>query len=125
MVTQMESPLSREKVERVVHEFYASARRDSQLGPIFDRAIPPEAWPSHLSQMVEFWSTVLLDTRSYRGNVASIHEHLADLTPELFETWLSVFGKTVYTLCEERQADEMMGVALRVARGLKIRLFGK
>jgi hemoglobin len=116
---------ARDAMRRVVDHFYAAVRQDPQLGPVFNRSIPEEMWPVHLDRMLEFWSTVMLGTKSFRGNVQLVHQTIAGLTPELFERWLHLFGASAYALLEERDADEMMGVALRVAHGLRIGLFGK
>ena len=47
-------------IRTVVDEFYARARRDDVIGPVFNRVIPDAEWPDHLSKIADFWSTMLL-----------------------------------------------------------------
>src|SRR6185312_11808121 len=51
---------------QLVHTFYADVRSDRILGPTFD-AVIEDRWEPHLARMVEFWCTVMLETRSLRA----------------------------------------------------------
>ena len=46
--------VSEKMIRAVVVEFYRRARRDAQLGPIFDAHIAD--WTEHLDRMTDFWS---------------------------------------------------------------------
>ena len=59
--------ITEEMIETVVHGFYDRIRIDPALGPIFNRVIPAEAWPAHLSKMCDFWSSVMLMSGRFHG----------------------------------------------------------
>ncbi len=107
----------------LVHAFYARVRRDGELGPPFEAAI--DDWPAHLDRMVDFWSTVMLDTRRFKGNVSARHQAMQGLTPALFARWLVLFGECARALCAPDDARALEKIAGRVARGLQIGLFGR
>ena len=50
---------SDDAIRQLVDRFYAKVRRDPQLGPIFERALPAD-WGPHLATMHDFWSSVML-----------------------------------------------------------------
>ena len=52
-------------IARLVHAFYARARTDWLLGPVFAAAV--EDWDAHLDTLVRFWCSVLLRAGSYRA----------------------------------------------------------
>ncbi|MER8461809.1 group III truncated hemoglobin [Mesorhizobium sp. M1396] len=58
--TPLPDVLDEAMIRGVVHGFYEEIRRDQLLGPIFNAAIQPEAWPRHLAKMCDFWSATLL-----------------------------------------------------------------
>lgn len=41
-------------IRMVVDRFYADARRDPLIDPVFNRIIAPKAWPHHLSVIADF-----------------------------------------------------------------------
>jgi len=61
-------------ITRLVHAFYARARTDWLLGPVFEATV--HDWPAHLDTLVRFWSSVLLRTARYRGNPMAAHRPL-------------------------------------------------
>ena len=61
-----------ESISELVHAFYADVRQDALLGPVFDEALNGQ-WDEHLHRLVDFWSTVLLGSRSFKGNVLGKH----------------------------------------------------
>ena len=46
-------------IRNLVLAFYSRIRNDSELGPIFERSVG-HRWDQHLSQMIDFWSSVIL-----------------------------------------------------------------
>ena len=82
------NPLSRDSLRALVHAFYADVRRDAALAPVFDAAIGAH-WETHLERMVEFWCTMMLDTRSFSGSVFGTHMQLKGVEPLNFERWMS------------------------------------
>src|SRR4029450_1775175 len=65
-------PLSDHALRYLVDSFYAKVRADSELGPIFKRAIPGD-WGPHLATMHDFWSSIMLTSGRYKGNPVAVH----------------------------------------------------
>ncbi|HBV21113.1 MAG TPA: group III truncated hemoglobin [Nitrosomonas sp.] len=87
---------SEEEISKLVHEFYAKARKDPSLGPIFEEHVID--WDAHFIQMVNFWSAQLRGTSRFRGAPMPKHIALPDLSAKLFERWLALFKQTTHEL---------------------------
>lgn len=85
-----------EDVAALVHNFYAKARKDPDLGPIFESHVI--AWDAHFIQMTNFWSAQLRGTSRFRGAPMPKHIVLPDLNAKLFERWLFLFRQTTEEL---------------------------
>lgn len=112
--------LSEEVVRRLVQVFYARARSDLVLGPIFEKHVG-HRWEAHLSALVDFWSSVALMSGRYSGKPHLAHVFLG-LVPEDFEQWLRLFEETVSEVCQGRTATFLMDRAHRIADSLQIGL---
>ena len=86
-------------IRAVVDRFYADARRDPVIGPVFNRIIADEAWPQHLSTIADFWSSMLLGTGRYAGRPMPKHMAIPELSDAHFMRWLALFRRTVDDLC--------------------------
>ena len=75
--------------------------------------------------MVDFWSTILLGTGKFQGNVFGKHMALADIDKEHFVRWLALFRDTVVRLYAGEPAEEILLVADRIAGSLQLGYFGK
>jgi hemoglobin len=117
-------PLDRSSIHTLVHEFYADVRADPVLGPVFDGAIG-NRWDAHLARMVEFWSTVMLGTHNFQGNVFGTHMALSGVEPEHFRRWLGMFFTTTERLFEPAVAQEFQVVGKRIASSLQYGYFGE
>ena len=62
-----------EEISKLVHTFYARARQDPSLGPIFEAHVTD--WDTHFVQMINFWSMKLRGTNRFRG--APMPKHVA------------------------------------------------
>ena len=91
--------LTEELIRAVVEAFYAQARRDPVIGPVFNRVIPNEAWPHHLDTITDFWSSMLLGTGRYGGRPMPKHMAIPELSDAHFMRWLRLFRETVDALC--------------------------
>jgi hemoglobin len=97
-----------EGIRLLVAEFYSRAFRDELLGPVFVDVAQMDL-DAHLPVMVEFWSTVLLGARSYRGGAFAPHARLhaqVPLTRRHFDRWLAIWHATVDDLFAGRVADD-------------------
>ena len=104
---------SEEEVTRLVHDFYARVREEERLGPVFEGHV--HDWPSHLAQLVDFWSAMLRGTRRFKGAPMPKHMAMDELDRDLFDRWLALFRQTTAeggNLRMQRLADD---VAERIA----------
>lgn len=106
-------------ITRLVHAFYARARVDWLLGPVFEAAV--EDWDEHLDTLVRFWSSVLLRAGSYRGNPMSAHRPLG-LDDQHFARWLALWDRTAREVLPREQARHVFETAERIGRSLRIGL---
>lgn len=109
-------------VRALVHGFYAKVRKDSEIGPIFDRVIGDD-WDEHLAKMCRFWSSVMLMTGSYKGNPMIAHMRLKMVRPEHFERWLALFREAAAEICHPEAAALFVSKAENIARSLQLGMF--
>lgn len=121
---EREKVISEASIRLMVDQFYAEVRRDDVLGPVFERALHGQ-WDEHMPRMYAFWSTVLLSTSSFQGNVYGKHMVLPGITQEHFVRWLALFRDTVHRLFEPDAAAEILLIADRIAGSLQYGFFGK
>ncbi len=114
--------VSEDGIRQLVDAFYVKVRLDSELAPVFLRAIPGD-WQPHLSKMYAFWSSVMLTTGRYKGNPVAGHLAIPGIEPHLFERWLALFNETCSELFDEGVGDEFRAKAARIAESLKLALF--
>jgi hemoglobin len=110
-------------VRALVEAFYRRVDDDALLGPIFTRQLEGR-WDEHLAKMTTFWSSLVLGSKQYRGNVQEAHRPLADIEPRHFARWLSLFLTTVEARYEPAAAMQFMEPALRIAHSLQLSKFG-
>ena len=111
-------------ITRLVHGFYADVRADALLGPVFEQAIGAH-WDAHLARMVDFWSTVALGARSYRGNVMDRHMRLQGVTPAHFAAWVRLWAGHTNRLFDPDTARHLQQVAHGIGRNLFRGYFGE
>jgi hemoglobin len=105
--------ISAEEIGELVDRFYAKVRLDPEIGPIFNAAI--DDWPAHLSLLKNFWSTVLLMDRSYKGDPLSKHLPLS-LDPPHFARWLALFEETAREVMQPGHANVIIDKSHRIAQ---------
>ena len=111
-----------EEVANLVHTFYAKARKDPDLGPIFEEHVID--WDAHFVQMTNFWSAQLRGTSRFRGAPMPKHIALPELSATLFERWLQLFKQTTLELGNpslQRHADAVASfIATRLWQGYQM-----
>jgi len=112
--------VTEEMIRTVVHAFYAKVRPDPMLGPIFGRVIADEAWPTHLSRMCDFWSSVLLMTGRFKGAPMPAHVAIEGLQPAHFARWLALFRETAAETCPPAAAALFDAKARVIAESLQL-----
>lgn len=113
-------PVTVALIRTLVETFYARVRSDSVLGPIFEGSLTGR-WDAHLSNMVDFWSSVILRTGTYSGRPHAAHAPLP-LDEGHFMHWLRLFEDTAREVCPPLAADLFIDRAHRIAESLQIGL---
>ncbi len=104
----------------LVDRFYAKARRDPVIGPVFDRAV--DDWDAHLATLADFWSSVMLTSRRYKGNPMAAHlKH--PIEAPFFDRWLRMWRETASEVFDPGVAAQFSAKAERIAESLKLALF--
>ena len=102
-------------LERLVRAFYAAAREDAMIGPLFDGV---HDWEAHIAKITTFWSSVALMSGRYHGQPLPAHIPLA-LQKQHFGRWLALFEKTVGEVCSPAAVPYLMEKARRIAQSLE------
>ena len=108
-------------IRQVVHGFYAKARVDSLIGPVFAR-VPEDEWPAHLARLCDFWSSVLLATGRFEGRPMQTHAAIPQLAPGHFVRWLELFRETARDVCPPDAAALFIARAEMIADSLQLGL---
>jgi hemoglobin len=116
--------LDRDGVAALVHTFYDAVRADAVLAPVFD-AVIGDRWDTHLARMVDFWSTVMLGTKEFHGNVFGKHMALQGVEAAHFARWLTLFEQTAERLFSPVDASGFIVNARRIAASLQYGYYGK
>lgn len=107
-------------IAQLVDRFYAKARRDPMIGPLFNGAVAD--WDEHLHRLCDFWSSVMLTTGRYKGNPMAAHlKH--PIEPQFFVRWLALWCETTAELFVPALAERLREKAERIAESLKLALF--
>ena len=108
--------LSRDDVVRLVDAFYDRVRVDPVLGPVFNPAV--HDWDAHKATLVQFWSSIMLGTREYRGNPMAAHlPH--PIVDGHFGRWLALWRDTAHRVLQAEQAEAFYQRAQRIAQSLR------
>jgi hemoglobin len=109
-------------VASVVSAFYAKARQDDVIGPVFNRVVAAEHWPEHIQTITDFWSSMLLGTRRYAGRPMPKHLAIPELSDEHFQRWLTLFRETAEELCPPHIAALFVDRAERIGYNFRVRI---
>jgi len=114
------SEITEPAIAALVARFYAKARLDPLIGPIFNDAV--EDWDAHLRTLNAFWSSVMLTSGRYKGNPMAAHLKLP-IEPRFFERWLALWRETAAESFTPDLALQFKAKAERIAESLKLALF--
>ena len=104
-------------IDQLVHRFYAKARTDTLIGPIFESRV--EDWDHHLARMRSFWSSVATMSGRYHGNPMQKHAGLP-IDASHFDRWLELFAETANEVCRPAAAAHFIERARRIAQSLEL-----
>lgn len=102
-------------VATLIKWFYAKVRFEPLLEPIFRAHV--DVWSRHLELLIDYWSEQTGGPADYRGGIGR-HIFL-QLGPEHFAVWLEVWEENCRWLLPEREAEDMIALAHRLAEGLQ------
>ncbi len=108
--------ITEDDIRRLVHRFYAKVRQDETLGPIFNARVAD--WDHHLALLCDFWSSLLLGTRRFKGAPIPAHARIPDLSWPLFQRWLALFHATTAELGHPALQANADALADRIAAKL-------
>lgn len=111
------TPITEQEISTLVDRFYAKVRLAPDIGPIFNAVIVD--WPYHLALLKDFWSTVMLTTRRYKGDPMMRHLQLP-LDPDHFERWLALFAETAKEVLPPDHAATIIAKSQRIAQNFKM-----
>ena len=112
--------ITRQDIARLLDRFYADARRDPLLGPIFARHIGSGAaeWSAHIGRIGDFWANVMLKERAYQGNPMQAHLRVPALGEAEFARWLDLFQQSAIDTLPEPKAAVFDTLARRIGASL-------
>jgi len=113
--------IDEEMIETLIRAFYAKVPADPVIGPIFDRVIGDQ-WDEHLPKMFDFWSSVLLGTRRFRGSPMQAHLKIPELSAAHFARWLELFRQTAREAWPPQAAALIIERAEMIAESLQLGL---
>ncbi|MGH6986933.1 MAG: group III truncated hemoglobin [Caulobacteraceae bacterium] len=100
-----------------VRAFYAKARGDPLLGPVFERMVFD--WEAHFGRMDAFWSSVLLMRGSYHGSPMARHQVLP-IGADHFDRWLALWDETAREVCPAPAAELFATRARAIGESLEL-----
>ncbi|QQM29517.1 group III truncated hemoglobin [Martelella lutilitoris] len=117
-----QTPITEAVIRMVVTEFYAKARKDALLGPVFRRVVPDEHWAAHIATITDFWSSVFLKTGRYQGRPMPKHLAIPEISDDHFRRWLTLFGETAKEECHPETAALFKERATKIANAMRINI---
>ena len=106
--TSASNALAYQAIRRLVNNFYTRVRADRVLGAFFLQEITSHAaWDQHLDTMTEFWASLLLGTRTYRGQTMQAHQRLGEIPEHAFERWHELFDESVNTVLADNDIEAL------------------
>ena len=115
---------TKEDIQNLVDSFYAVARQDDLLGPIFNTIIGDD-WSHHLPTMYSFWSMVIFAEPGYAGHPVKKHvdaDKRMPMNKEHFDRWLELWTATVDRLFAGEHAEIAKKKAALMANMIHIKV---
>ena len=106
--------ITEENIILMVHAFYERVQQHEVLGPVFNPALKGR-WDQHQARMIDFWSSVLLQSGRYRGHPVRAHFMVRGMKREQFADWLALFQETLDTIYTPEPAQLIHNAASRMA----------
>ena len=120
---------NRKDVNKLVHTFYSTIRKDRILGPIFNKRLVSDAiWDEHLVKLTDFWETNLFQVIKFSGDPMKAHQETDksmnySVTQDHFVRWLGIWNKTIDSLFIGEKANLAKEKARRMSTHLYINMW--
>lgn len=99
---KLQENITRENINSLMHVFYTKALEDEEIGEFFESAfgadMSNEHWVNHMEVLTDFWATMLMGERAYKGNPFGHHALIPDLKKESFMKWIGLFSASADSL---------------------------
>ncbi|WP_205904713.1 group III truncated hemoglobin [Diaphorobacter sp. HDW4A] len=105
-----------------MQDFYSDVMQHPLLGPVFAKELGVRR-DAHLDRMVDFWSTVMLGSRSFRGNLVQRHRQLTDVNPAHFNAWIQLWAQHTSGRFDSSTTNKLRRVAHDIGRQLFVSYF--
>ncbi|TDU39853.1 hemoglobin [Gelidibacter sediminis] len=121
---------NRDDVYLLVSEFYKKVRKDTVLGPFFNRVI--NDWEAHIERLTTFWESSLFMSRKleqrYHGNPLEVHIKVDEendnmITSEHFGLWLNLWFETLDQNFEGEYAQNAKNRARKMGTFMFMNIF--
>lgn len=93
-----------EDIKTLVDNFYSKVNEDNLIGWIFNDFAKVN-WKAHLPVMYDFWNTILLGAKTYKGQPFGVHLNLP-AQKKHYKRWVKLFQETVDEHFSGLVADE-------------------
>ena len=117
----MQDITDKEDIMLIVDTFYAKAKTDTLLAPIFNEAIDENEWNKHVERIYSFWNTVMFKKMDYLGNPFSHHKNLP-IYKRHFDKWLEILEQVVFANYKGEKAQDMIERAHRMSQMFQLKL---
>ena len=119
--------INKENLEVSVSAFYDKARKDKDIGPIFNGRIgnSEKGWQRHKAVVSSFWLLHLTGERNegaprkHEGGMLGAHKALSPFPKEHFGVWLKLFEETLDELFDEKCKAQILAKAKGIAERLQ------
>lgn len=101
------SELSDESIATLVDRFYGRIREDALLSPVFSGVIG-DNWPEHLAKLTDFWCSVLMAARRYKGNPMMAHVAIPQMDQRHFDRWIELWRLTTAEVFTLQISDDLV-----------------
>jgi len=116
----MHSEVTPQNLRELVGRFYARAREDDLIGPVFNAAI--DDWDHHLDHIAQFWAAGLLGVGRFTGRPMAKHMR-QPITPPMFDRWLALWKQATDETYAPPIAQVLQARAGRIAESFKLGMF--
>lgn len=122
--TELQATVTEANIALFVERFYGSVQQHPTLGPVFNERLEGR-WDTHLAQMKDFWSSVLLRSGRYQGYPLRAHFGVPGIEKRHFGDWLALFDETLKAVYQPEVAEAIHGVSRQIAKRFSYALFDR